>query len=374
MQSKSKYILITIAVIILGMSIWYLKTIFIYLIISIILSLIGQPFVKLFSRIRINKHYLSPTVCSVLTIFLLITISIGLFSLFIPLIVQEARIISKINPSEVVEAFKQPLKNLEYDLQKYQINADDTKNVQTSIISKLKTILSFEKISFYAQRMFGFLGSLIAAFLSISFITFFLLKDEHLIHDIILLLSPPKHLQAVTDILKNTKLILRRYFIGILFDMLFVATLTSVGLSILGIQNAMLIGLFAGVLNVIPYIGPILGCGFAILIGISSNLNLDFYSQLLPLIGKIALSFLIVQLIDALFFHPLVISNTVKAHPLEIFLVILTAGTIAGIIGIVVAIPVYTIIRIIAIEFLNNFQIIQKLTRDLEETIENKEK
>jgi predicted PurR-regulated permease PerM len=164
----------------------------------------------------------------------------------------------------------------------------------------------------------------------------------------------------------DTKKILTRYFIGILLDMAFVATLTAIGLSILGIKNALLIGLFAGIFNVIPYVGPLLGAGFAILIGISSNLNLDFYTQLMPLAGKIAVTFLIIQLIDAMFFQPLVISNTVKAHPLEIFLVILTAGTLAGISGMVAAIPIYTILRIIAKEFLSNFKFIQELTSDLE--------
>ena len=110
-----------------------------------------------------------------------------------------------------------------------------------------------------------------------------------------------------------------------------------------------------------------IGASFGILIGVTCNLNLEFYTQLLPLIGKIAAIFLIVQLLDTILFQPLVISNIVKAHPLEIFLIILIAGSIAGIGGMVVAVPVYTIIRIIAKEFLNNFKIVQKLTADLEE-------
>ncbi|MBA3971471.1 MAG: AI-2E family transporter [Bacteroidetes bacterium] len=85
------------------------------------------------------------------------------------------------------------------------------------------------------------------------------------------------------------------------------------------------------------------------------------------MVYKIALTFLAIQLIDAIIFQPLVISNIVKAHPLEIFLVILIAGTLAGIGGMIVAVPVYTILRIIAKEFLNNFKIVQKLTADLDE-------
>jgi predicted PurR-regulated permease PerM len=167
--------------------------------------------------------------------------------------------------------------------------------------------------------------------------------------------------------MRDTKRLLTRYFIGILFDMLFVAALTTISLSLLGVRNALLIGMFAGLVNVIPYVGPLIGATFGILIGVTSNIGLDFHTQLLPLIYKIATSFLIIQLLDAMVFQPLVISNIVKAHPLEIFIVILIAGSLAGIGGMIVAIPVYTILRIIAKEFLNNFKIIQKLTSKLEE-------
>ena len=149
--------------------------------------------------------------------------------------------------------------------------------------------------------------------------------------------------------------------------MLFVASLTTIALSLLGVKNCILIGMFAGLMNVIPYVGPLLAAAFGVTIGITSNLELEFYTQLLPLVYKIALVFLIVQLIDSLIFQPLVISNIVKAHPLEIFLVILIAGTLAGIGGMIIAVPIYTILRIIAKEFLNNFKIVQQLTSELEE-------
>jgi len=149
--------------------------------------------------------------------------------------------------------------------------------------------------------------------------------------------------------------------------LLFVATLTTIALSLLGVKNCLLIGMFAGLMNVIPYVGPLIAAAFGILIGVTSNLELEFYTQLLPLVYKIAFTFLAIQLIDAIIFQPLVISNIVKAHPLEIFLVILIAGTLTGIGGMIIAVPVYTILRIIAKEFLNNFKIVQQLTSELEE-------
>ncbi len=370
MENKTKNIFIFLLIVFAICIAWFLQTIIIYIIISIVLSLIGQPLVRLLSKIKYKKFQLSIGFCSLLSLLIMIAIIATLVSLFIPLAVEEARIISKINPTDILSTFQEPLNNLAYTLQKYQINYNSGASLQSTLATKISSVVGFSEVSSFASQIFSFTSGFIAAFFSISFITFFLMKDEKLISTIILLLTPAKHSVAIQNILRDTKLVLTRYFIGVLLDMAFVATLTAIALSVVGIQNALLIGLFAGILNVIPYIGPLLGAGFAIIIGVSSNLDLNFYTQLVPLIEKIASIFLIIQLIDALFFQPLVISNTVKAHPLEIFLVILSAGTLAGISGMIIAIPIYTIVRIIAKEFLNKFKIIQKLTANLEKSTE----
>jgi predicted PurR-regulated permease PerM len=371
MQNRSKNILIALAVVLLLIAAWFLKTVILYIIISVILSLIGQPLFRFFSKIKIGRFTFSPAISSLFSLIVMIFAFGCLFYMFIPLLVEEVRIISRINPNDVLSAFREPLQNLEYDLRKYQITYGNGESMKSYLLTKLTSILGFQEISGYAGRMISFTGGLIAGFFSVAFITFFLMKDEKLIYNIVILLTPPKHIAAVKDIMHDTKTILTRYFLGIIIDMLFVAVTIFIGLSILGVNNALLIGIFAGIMNVIPYVGPLLGAGFAILIGVSGNLQLDFYTQLIPLIEKIGLVFLITQLIDALLVQPFLISNTVKAHPLEIFLVILVAGTFAGITGMIVAIPVYTIIRIILKEFLNNFRVVQKLTEDLEEITDN---
>jgi predicted PurR-regulated permease PerM len=371
MQTRSKNLLIALSIILLCIAAWFLKTIIVYIIISIILSLIGKPLFRFFSKIRPGKFKLSPALCSLFALVVIIFSFGCLFYMFIPLLVEEARIISRINPNDVITAFREPLQNLEYDLQKYQISYGQEESMQSFVVSKLTSILGFQEISGYAGQMLSFTTSLIAGFFSVSFITFFLMKDEKLIYNIIILLTPPKHVSAIKEIMHDTQTILTRYFIGIIIDMIFVATTIAIGLTILGVNNALLIGIFAGIMNVIPYVGPLLGAGFAILIGVTGNLELDFYTQLIPLIEKIGLVFIITQLIDAFLVQPYLISSTVKAHPLEIFLVILIAGTFGGITGMIIAIPVYTIIRIVAKEFLFNFKIVQKLTGDLEDITTN---
>jgi predicted PurR-regulated permease PerM len=366
MQNKLKYFLIALGLVLTGIAAWYLKTIVLYVSIALIISLIGQPFVRLFSSIKIKKFRIPNGISALLALASIVLILGLLVSMFIPLLVEEARIISRINPNEVIIAFKEPLTKLNYDLQKFQIQYGDGQSLEKYIASQLSSIIGFQEVSAYAQGMVSFTTSLIGGTFSILFMAFFFMKDEHLIYDIVLLLTPPKQLDAIKEILKQTKHLLSKYFIGIMLDMLFVAVLTTIALSILGVKNCLLIGMFAGIMNIIPYVGPLIAAAFGILIGVTSNLELDFYTQLLPLVYKIGIIFLVVQLIDSIVFQPLVISNIVKAHPLEIFLVILIAGTLTGIGGMIIAVPVYTILRIIAKEFLYNFKIVQRLTNELE--------
>jgi len=80
---------------------------------------------------------------------------------------------------------------------------------------------------------------------------------------------------------------------------------------------------------------------------------------------KVASVFLIIQLLDNILFQPIIFSNSVNAHPLEIFLVISIGGTLGGIPFMILAIPGYTVLRIVAKEFLSEFKIVQDLTKRL---------
>jgi predicted PurR-regulated permease PerM len=226
------------------------------------------------------------------------------------------------------------------------------------------------QISVVATTAMNTVISLISAFFIISFFTFFMLKDGTVIYETLLLAIPVKHRQKAQNILDDTTTMLNKYFTAILIDIIVVSILISIGMSILGIHNAITIGILAGILNVIPYVGPLIGAVVAMIIGISTNLHLEFYSGLLPLAGKTGLVFLIVNSIDAFLLQPYIFSNSVKAHPIEIFTVILLGATIAGIPGMIAAVPVYTVLRIVAKEFLSHYHFIKKLTDDLDEATE----
>jgi predicted PurR-regulated permease PerM len=134
-------------------------------------------------------------------------------------------------------------------------------------------------------------------------------------------------------------------------------TIAFAGLSILNIKYAASIALFAAVSNLIPYLGPILGASFGIIVGLSTSGSGIFISnEYLVLIFKIIAVFTTVQLTDNLILQPLIFSKSVKAHPLEIFIVIFAGATIAGIPGMIAAIPAYTVIRVSVIEIIRGYR------------------
>lgn len=367
MQNRNKYLLLAASLVLTGFVVWYFSAIFLYILCAAVLSLLGRPFVKWYGKIKIGKFTPSPALRAAMAMLTIIIIFLSLISIFIPLVLDEIRIISSIDPGQVMQSFQGPLQAIEAKLNTYNNEPNAKISIEIYVQQKLGEVFSFARVSSILNSLVSLTGSLLVAFFAIMFMTFFFLKDEKLIYNSVLLITPQKHSRAVKIVMLESQELLERYFIGVIIEVAAVTFLIATGLYILGIKNALIIAFFAGIINIIPYVGPLIGAAFGILIGISTNLHLEFYSGILPLIGKIAGVFVIVQLIDGLFLQPMIYSNTVKAHPLEIFLVILFAGSLAGIPGMVLAIPAYTIIRVFAKEFLNNFRVVKKLTEDLEE-------
>jgi predicted PurR-regulated permease PerM len=131
------------------------------------------------------------------------------------------------------------------------------------------------------------------------------------------------------------------------------------------VESALLIGFLGGLMNVIPYLGPIIGTFMGLVIGITSNLSLGMYEDILPISAVIVGTFAAANLIDNLILQPLIYSTSVKAHPIEIFLVILMAGSLAGIPGMILAIPGYTVLRIIAKQFFSGSKLVQQITKNI---------
>ncbi len=358
-------ILFAVGIIIIILILWYFKNIVAYILISAILALVGRPVVDVLGKIRVKSFRLPKALRAVIALLLIWVLMFTFFRVFIPILVNETNALAKMNVENISANLKEPIAAVEDFITRYSVK--NNFSLDDYITEKLASFISFSSLTDIFGSIAGFLGNIFIAIFSISFITFFFLKDEKLFGEGILLFVPSEHEVAVKHAMSSARNLLMRYFIGIGGQITGIILLVTIGLTIIGIgfQHALIIGLFAGLFNIIPYVGPIIGTLFGIFLGIVTHLELDFYTGILPLTGYMLLVFVIVQLIDNFLFQPLIYSSSVKAHPLEVFLVILIAGSLAGIPGMILAIPSYTIIRVFAKEFFNNFKVVKKLTEKI---------
>jgi predicted PurR-regulated permease PerM len=354
-----KYFLFIPGALLIGFSVWYFSTIFFYILIAAILALIGKPISNFFIKFHIGKFQLSKTLAALIAFAALLLVFVILAMFFLPLITEEANFFSSINRSATIASLQQPIENI---LKTFNIDYESF-NLQSYLQDRLISILSVTNLSFFLNRLMGALGNFLVAFFSISFLTFFFLRDSELIVKTMISVIHEDYIGKVRHILAETERMLKRYFIGMLLEALLVITLLSIGLTIAGIKHAMLIALFGGIVNIIPYVGPFIGAGFALFIALTTNTEMT----ILWVIIKIFIVFPIVNLTDAFLLQPLIYSSSVKAHPLEIFLVILAGATIGGIGGMLLAVPSYTVLRVVAREFFINFRFVKQLTKKFDE-------
>lgn len=346
---------------------WYFSNIVAYILISVVLSFIGRPVVRWLSKLQYKKFRIPLGMAALLTLVFLWVVFISFFRFMIPLLVSEVETLSQIDFTIVLDSIEEPLLNVMQFFSKDPVDLAE-KNFLDIVTASLGAQIDFSRVSNWFGLIAGTIGELLIGFFSVSFITFFFLKEQTMFREFIILLVPSNLEEKVAHIIDSISYLLRRYFIGLIFEVFMVMLLDTVGLTIIGIkfEHAVVIGLFCGTFNVIPYLGPWMGATLGLLIGAALHINADFMSVTLPILGWMALVFGLVQVIDNVLFQPLIYSSSVKAHPLEIFLVILAAGSMAGILGMILAIPVYTILRVIAKEFFDNMKLVQKMTRNLE--------
>ncbi len=344
--------------------IWYFSDIVIYVIISAVLSMIGHPLVRRFDKLKIWRFSMPHSLSALFTLIIILAAFVGFFWFVTPLIVSQAQVISNLNVTEMMEHFKDPINSIKETLTHYNIMSSD-QTVEGAIEQQLESMISFTTFSNLAQNLLNTTGTVLMAVFSILFITFFFLREEKMFETLVILLSPERYAGKVKRILDQTKTLLSRYFIGLMLEVLSMMTLITIGLTVLGIKGAIIIGFLGGLMNIIPYLGPIIGATMGVVFGITTSLNLGVYDKIDFITFSIIGVFAVANLFDNLLLQPLIYSNSVKARPIEIFIVIIMAGSIAGIPGMMLAIPSYTVIRIIAKEFLSQSRIVQKLTEKI---------
>lgn len=347
---------IILGVVLLLYFLYKIQSVIVYIAIAGILSLIGRPIVLFFRRkLRFNN-----TFAVILTMVLFIGLLLGLIRMFIPLVVEQGQNLSLLD----IDQLQRNAEDLYSEIMSYF--SISQAEVEESI--KDSGVLSNLDYSIFPNFLNSFLdglGNSLIGLFSVLFISFFFLKDSRLFESGIITLIPDskeKRWKASSE--KITDL-LSRYFVGLIFQILILFVLYTIILLIFGIENAIVIAFLCALLNLIPYVGPLVSAVLMLVLTMSSNLGESFSEVILPKTSYVMIGFVIAQLVDNFFSQPIIFSKSVKSHPLEIFLVIIIAGLLFGIVGMIVAVPSYTAIKVILKEFLHDNKVVKKLTQDL---------
>lgn len=345
---------------------WYFSSIIIYILVSAVLSFLGKPIIDLLGKVRLKGYQLSDSLKAGITLLCIWIVFVLFFSTIIPLVASEFQSLADVNVTNIVDELQTPIEDVGRVLKHYGVIEQDA-DVTTYITDNLSSLVNIARVKAMFGSLAGTITDIFIALFSISFISFFFLKDSRLFGGMVMAMVPSKYEEQAQNALDSIQKLLVRYFVGILLEVFGVMALNTIGLSVVGLtfSNAIVIGLVTGILNVVPYIGPIIGMVFGLSVGVALNLDMEFYHGLLELLIYMEIVFLATQMVDNVFFQPYIYGNSVHAHPLEIFLVILLAGSLAGIPGMILAIPGYTVLRVILREFFNKYKLVKKLTQSL---------
>ena len=354
--SLFKSIFYLISILIIGYMLMKIKIIIGYLVIASIITLISRPIVKFLCE----KLKFKITVASVVAILLLIIIITGIISLLIPLVLEQGKNLSLLN----VNAFQNKINTLYSEFSTYLQSYNISISESTFDIKGL-TKNTVEAIPALLNSIGSILGSITIGILSVLFMTFFLLKDGEYFEKIFILLFPSRLKKRIEKSLIDIKSLLSRYFLGLLLQISILFTLYTSILLIFGVKDAVVIAFLCAILNLIPYIGPLIGIVLMSFLTMTSYLGEDFSSIVIPKTIYVIIGYIIAQLVDNFISQPYIFSNSVKSHPLEIFLVILTGGILFGITGLILAIPLYTVIKVFLKVFFSDNKLIKKLTKNL---------
>jgi predicted PurR-regulated permease PerM len=365
MRQVIKYLSYFLLLFIIGFLIWRFSFLIGWVLIAAVISFIGHPLVRFFDNLHIRKWSIPHSISTALSLLLIVLVFVGLLAIFVPLIVKQAETISKIDINLLAKNLETPMQWLDEELHAFGV-IPSGQTMQDFISIKIKSVVNLGSVTSVINGFFNAAGTVFVGLFSVLFIAFFFMKDDTLFEESLLLLIPVKHHEATLKVIAESKKLLMRYFIGVLLELLGVMSIISLGLWIFGVENALLIGFFGGIMNIIPYLGPIIGSAIGITLGVTATLAFGDFSDLLPVLAKLSGVFLAVNFIDNNILVPLIYSKSVKAHPLEIFFVIIMGGSLAGLLGMLLAIPVYTVLRVIAKEFFQQFRVVQKLTSTID--------
>lgn len=327
-----------------------------FLFIALIVTMIGNPIVR-FLETRLKFNHIAAVVVTMIFFILLLA---GFIMMFVPLIISQSENLSLLDTNKLQNDLTQLAERLNHYFSDRNI---DTENLlkESNIASKIN--LNF--IPNFLNSFLGTLGNIGMAIGSIIFITFFFLKDKKLFTINAKKILPAEHEDKILNSFRKINHLLSRYFIGLIGQITILFVLYLIVLLIFGVQNAVIIAFITALLNIIPYVGPLIATILVAVLTMLGHLDPQSQGEMLSTTLYVLIGYSVAQIIDNNVTTPLIFSNSVNSHPLEIFIVILASGFLFGVLGMIVAVPLYTIIKVVAKEFFPENPVVKVLTRGI---------
>ena len=366
-ERLARYILIAFGIALAGGVCWYFSSVLVYLLLAGVVSLVARPIMKALGRIRVKGKQMPGWVAAALTIIVLLAIFLALILGVTPLLTNVVNEVSAAYSGNI-QGIAGPLR----DLNRWMIDTFPSLGsdfrIEIVVLHELQKAFDISIFSSIIGSVASFLANFGIGLFSVIFIAFFFIRDESLFTRIIASMTPDRIAGRVQESIGDVEYLLSRYFVGILIEMAGVALLDFLGLALIARLpwgSALGIAFLAGLLNVIPYVGPLIGTCLGTIMGLilkycgtgMVGLDVPFWAFALILIVIMCCT----QLVDNFIYQPVIYSNSIMASPLEIFIVLLMAATLGGVFGMLVAIPCYTVLRVIAGRFFRNVKPIRML-------------
>ena len=343
---------------------WYLRGVIAYFLVAALLSFLAAPLMRFMDKhLRWRKKPLPRWVYASVTLTIFIGFIFGLLRLVLPPLLEQANTIGHITPEDFRRSFGAPMDDLKHYLEGWGIETESL-----SVEKLKKQFMDWVSASNVQSLLGNVIGGLSTAggwIFSVLFITFFFLKEKFLFYRLVHLLTPSKTEPRMQRVMRGLNDMLGRYFRSLILQVLVFGAYIFIGLTIFGEKYALTIAVFSGLINLVSYIGPLMGLSFALLFSISSHIGADFYATMLPHLAEVTMVYCVAIMLDNFVSYPLIFSNSLKVHPLELFFVVMAGFQLGGLTGMILAAPAYTMLRIMAKEFLQGFEVVESITRKL---------
>ena len=364
----AKYILIAAGVAIISVICWYFRSVITYILAAVVVSLVAKPLVGLMQKVRIKGRKAPDWLLAAMALILVIGILLAIITGIVPIVSSIVKGISLANIENTAKSVAIPLSEFNEFLRTRFPDLGSGFRIEVALIQELQKMFDPSAFSSFIGSAASFLTSFGVGLFSVVFISFFFIKDDGLFTKIVCALVPDKHEKTTEKAISDIGYLLSRYFIGVLLEIAGVAIVNFIGLALvarLGFNAAIGIAFLTGIFNVIPYVGPLLGGVIGTILGLvlkyssATPIGLDVNFWIFT--GILIAIFCFAQLIDNFLYQPVIYSTSIKAKPLEIFIVLLIVGHIGGPLAMIIAIPCYTVVRVIAFRFFGNIKAIKRL-------------